>query len=813
MNLISLLLFFFLLIPDKGNFKKIQKEADKAFEAGNYTLAIPLYQQLASEYPESAYAIYRLAHAHDALLHYQEALPLYRELKEDFVEEYPLEGFYYARSLKLNNRLRESVYAFQDFEHNLKIEELPKGDQKKASILLEQARIERGGCYLALSERKEDYRTVIFSRMENGINSPSNDYAPVLFQNGDTLAIASSRKTPGTKLNALGESNEEIYLYTYETNMWDEYVPKDRFNQFNTTDSEAPGCFSPDGLEFYFVRCEEKSGCKILMSKKENGQWLKPKLLGKEVNFPKYNSKQPALSYSGDTLYFVSDRPKGKGGDDIYYAIRNKKDKWVSATNVEAINSPGREMAPHMVAQTGKIIFSSDGHHGYGGQDLFIWDSHHKDQIINLGTPYNTPYDETCMVTGAEMGYLSSNRRQESRFDIYEMMWYDLDGVLDDISTISMEANRTINWDKFEASYPNGVEKQWLKKNKTRLMAELYYKTPIPVPVEEASDELKRIGNRLAIQELLEYPQEAQEDWKIEDKNRWETLNRVQQEKLKTWAENSGKENKSSAPALEKGDSYDSFEDKRLLAYCIKKFASGPDGDHSSNPAPLVKNNADSIYMHQEMKQADSPVAATAPPTAGGFQALKKEFNHSDKHENPSNNAFREVTRTASPPATVDNALAFYRNLSEKDQLRVDRIIAQRWANRIYLLQPHLLAEDLKTLQQLEPEEKKLLEQSKQSFWYIGKARAIEDFYTFTSTQKEHNSKDWKRLSILFSLKTDQDGFVRMRSSDWEFLKSLSEPDIDRLKILSLRIEETPLLSCNGILEPVPTLAEETEEE
>lgn len=145
----------------------------------------------------------------------------------------------------------------------------------------------------------------------------------------------------------------------------------------------------------------------------ENGKWHDVKPF--EFNKPnEYNVCHPAISPDGKVLYFVSDMPGGYGKTDIYYCIKQANGKWDAPRNAgPKINTPGEESFP-FVDTDGTFYFSSDGHPGMGGLDIFSARGYNDnwDQPVNLKCPVNSPKDDFSVFfseTG-KSGYFSSNR-------------------------------------------------------------------------------------------------------------------------------------------------------------------------------------------------------------------------------------------------------------------------------------------------------------------------------------------------------------------------------------------------------------------
>ncbi len=155
-----------------------------------------------------------------------------------------------------------------------------------------------------------------------------------------------------------------------------------------------------------------------------------PENLGEVVNSPQWDS-QPSFSSDGKTLYFASNRPGGKGASDIWKTILQADGQWTPPVNLgDSINTREEEMAPFIHPDDQTLYFSSRGHPGMGGLDLFY---SRKDvnggwrKPVNLGYPINTCADEITLVVNARgnMAYISSDKLGgKGRQDIYKFPLY-----------------------------------------------------------------------------------------------------------------------------------------------------------------------------------------------------------------------------------------------------------------------------------------------------------------------------------------------------------------------------------------------------
>lgn len=190
-----------------------------------------------------------------------------------------------------------------------------------------------------------------------------------------------------------------------------------------TTAELGAACLSADGKTMYFTYSKpingQDLGAKIYISQRASGEWGE----AQEVKLFKDSSitvGHPTLCATGDTMYFVSDAPGGFGGKDIYMAISNGSE-WDDIRNLgPTINTSDDELFPY-IRQDGRLYFSSKGHPGYGGLDLFYaipqdttWN------IFNMGIPFNSTGDDFGITFAGEKeeGFFSSNRGQKKGYDL-----------------------------------------------------------------------------------------------------------------------------------------------------------------------------------------------------------------------------------------------------------------------------------------------------------------------------------------------------------------------------------------------------------
>ncbi len=205
---------------------------------------------------------------------------------------------------------------------------------------------------------------------------------------------------------------------------------------------------SPDGRFLFFTSCGAPDGhgsCDLYVCGKEgDDKWSDPQNLGGIVNSSGWDS-QPCFSADGQSLYFSSARGGGYGGSDIWSSKFIQGQGWTRPVNAgKNINSGEEEMAPFIHPDGRTIYFSSKGHAGMGGFDLYISrldSNNHWTSPLNLGWPVNTQSDEINIVvsTNGKAAYLSSDLEEgHGGYDIYR---FDLPAELRPYKVGYLEGN------------------------------------------------------------------------------------------------------------------------------------------------------------------------------------------------------------------------------------------------------------------------------------------------------------------------------------------------------------------------------------
>ena len=264
--------------------------------------------------------------------------------------------------------------------------------------------------------------------MGAAVNSSSDEYLPALTADGKTLVF--TRRLPRrASTTARTPEEEDFYLSRRENGQWTkaERMPE----PVNSNDNEGAQCISQDGRIMFFTACDRQGGagrCDLYMCIRRGDQWGKPRNLGAQVNSGAWES-QPSFSIDGKTLYFVSDRRGGQGGMDLWRTVF-ENGAWRTPENLgPEINSAGNEMTPFISYDDKTLYFSSNGHPGMGGMDLFV--SHRQadgswSKPENLGYPINDSGDETGLIVSADGRTALYASQREGGYGKQDLWFFEL---------------------------------------------------------------------------------------------------------------------------------------------------------------------------------------------------------------------------------------------------------------------------------------------------------------------------------------------------------------------------------------------------
>lgn len=418
--LLSLILFStFLVAKSQLNFdnygpRELKKMAESSIRDHDYFSAILFYEAYLKSKPSNIDVKFELGKLYLKAREYKKASIILKEVVDKYEGKYPLARFYYAQSLKLLGNYDEASKEFNIFRTKYK-------NYKDSRTWTKLARTEAISCDSAklIMNKPAD---VTIEYLNSTINGKHVEASPIYLNEKQLLYV--SLKLDSLKFFTYEDKipTRKFYLAQKEDKDWIGGLYWDSPANLEGVEI-SNGALSKDGKRFYFTQCEKnyegKYVCAIYMMKYENNKWQQPKKLPPPINDPNYSSTQPAIGSSprptNEVIYFVSERPEGKGGLDIWYVVYDfEKDRFGKLRNLTKINTPGNEMTPYYDQSSRTLYFSSDGYMGLGGLDIYkvTGERNNLGKVENVGYPINTSYDElyfTLSKTG-EDGFFVSNR-------------------------------------------------------------------------------------------------------------------------------------------------------------------------------------------------------------------------------------------------------------------------------------------------------------------------------------------------------------------------------------------------------------------
>ena len=437
---------------------KAYLKAEEHFKNFEYDLAKNQYEIAlgsASSQSEKAKIAYNLGYCYK-MLNDPEKAELYFGVS---VKNYSREAvkpdvlLYYADALRMNGKYEDAIEIYKQY-----IQVVPQDYRGKLGL-------ESSEIAPKWLQRPTRYKVTGVSKF----NSQHFDFSPT-WATKDYRSIYFTSSREGTTGDRKNPKSGQMFTDIFEVSQdrkgaWSEPVPIP--GNVNTIDDEGASCVSSKGTEMFFTRCKVGEGidepCKIYFTTKKGNAWGEPV----HVNFKGFENSEvgyPALSVDERTIYFSAKGEKGFGGMDLYMAKRvgNSGANFEEPTNLGSkINTVGDDVYP-TVRNDGTLYFSSNGHVGMGGLDIYKAIQDEKGNFIgveNLKPPINSSFDDFGIIFkgNEETGFFSSNRKGgKGSDDIYSFLLPPLTIALNgtvrdttDINKILMvkDAKVTINTD------------------------------------------------------------------------------------------------------------------------------------------------------------------------------------------------------------------------------------------------------------------------------------------------------------------------------------------------------------------------------
>ncbi|MBZ9627760.1 OmpA family protein [Psychroflexus sp. CAK1W] len=395
------------------------KEADKMFEGFAFIDAQKIYLEVAKTGYKSENLFKKLGDSYYFNNDLENALNWYAKLYElnpNLPKEYL---FKYAQSLKSVKQYDEADLIM------LKFNALNKNDSRVSRLKNERD-------YLEIIDMQSDR----FTLSETPINSEYSEFSPSFYK--DKLVYASN-KPKFSLMRRIDEWSNQPYLNLYSVELSDSLEvtsqPINFLDELNSRFHESSPVFTRDGKTVYFTRNnlvdnqlkrgdDGVSYLKLFKSELgEDNSWSKPQEL--PFNSDNFSIAHPALSSDEKTLYFSSDMEGTRGRSDLYKVDIIDDNTYSEPENLgDAINTEGRESFA-FVSEDNMLYFSSDGHLGLGGLDVFvaaIKENGELGEVFNVGKPINSNKDDFSFIIDSKIkkGFFASNRGEaDTSDDIY----------------------------------------------------------------------------------------------------------------------------------------------------------------------------------------------------------------------------------------------------------------------------------------------------------------------------------------------------------------------------------------------------------
>jgi len=434
---LSILSIFIIIsscsVAQPGRYSSDNKKAIKLYEEANicYKDIDPVTGQrrsLACAEENALKAIEKDPNFIDALLLLSEVKIMQKDFKSAITYKekvlqinpyYSTNELYYISSLAIG---------IGDYERSLRYSNMFLKSKSTSDFFRDEARRNAENSEFALEALKKPVKYEP-KNMGPNINTERPEYFPTITADDKTLLF--TRNIEDQRV-ARYKAQEDFFVTTWENNEWTQ--SQSIGSPINTQYNEGAPTFSADGKYVIFVGCESGyqgefnygenregyGSCDLFASERVGEKWSKPFNLGKPVNSGHWES-QPCFSADGKSLYFIRgiNRQKARrnpGEQDIYVTKITENGTWAVPRKISnKLNTPYQEESVMIHPDGQTIYFSSNGHPGMGGLDIYMSRKDAKGEWqtpVNLGYPINTFNNENSLLVSAkgDLGFFASDR-------------------------------------------------------------------------------------------------------------------------------------------------------------------------------------------------------------------------------------------------------------------------------------------------------------------------------------------------------------------------------------------------------------------
>jgi hypothetical protein len=379
--------------------QQYEVKADYAFELRDYNTALSHYMTILKDEPERADLYWKTAEAARLTRHYETAEKYYDALaRTKEANTQPLLDYKLGLVKKSRGKYDEAVERFQKY-----LDANATGEM----AALATSEIESSK-WASIESKKQAYQ---ISHLNENVNTGYIDAAPI--QIGSILYFSSAYQALPT---------DKPVTHVFATNFQEKALPLSINSKAEGVHTAHYTVTSEGRRLFYTLSTINESGdfeSQIWTRMKDaDGTWGFAKMLDSTINMKGFTTTQPSVGLDStlgkDVLYFVSNRPGGKGGLDIWYAVLDKEGNVIGTPQNLAINSAKDDVTPFFMSEQQILLFSTEGGKSFGGFDIFKMKKNGTSWSTpeNLGAPMNSSYDDLYPSFSPEAGryFFVSNR-------------------------------------------------------------------------------------------------------------------------------------------------------------------------------------------------------------------------------------------------------------------------------------------------------------------------------------------------------------------------------------------------------------------
>ena len=409
--------------------EKIYAEGINYFKKGNFSEATKSMKDVIREESDFVDAFYVLG-----LINFKKTNSNFKEARRNFLKVidlcpgYEIDTYYFLGEISYGNEQYDSAVTY--LNKFLSDVDKIKSDKNynRAVELLKYSKF-----YIEIISHAVPFEP----KVVEGISTFQDEYLPILSPDNQMALYTRNEKVPPDRNTLIQtEKFKEKFMYS-------ELLPDGTFSEgtempppFNIKGNQGGATLTIDNNTIYYTVCQNTKdnsyrNCDIYYSEFINGSWTPIRSISDKINLPTTWEAQPSISSDGKTLFFVSDRPGGFGGYDIYKSVKKENGEWGDPINLGSnINSKGNEKSPFIHPDGKTLYFSSDGWMGLGGYDIFfsrLKEDSTWSKPVNIGYPINSPEDEVgfFVSTDGTKGFFASNKfKGKGGWDLYSFDLY-----------------------------------------------------------------------------------------------------------------------------------------------------------------------------------------------------------------------------------------------------------------------------------------------------------------------------------------------------------------------------------------------------